>query len=228
MRTRLGIVTTLLLASALAACGGSPDAASTKDFCATWSADSGNDLAGVHARAKALEEVGTPDDIDDDARDGFEVFVKQLGSIDQDQLEQLDQAVADTASLADVYGIDEDDAADVVAFFDYVNQTCAAADGESPSAGAGAEPDQEGLEAFARTYLAALTSADGGAADELACDGESVLHDTVSAVPGGTWELGPVSLSGADAGFAELRETVGDTALGMQAQFRDGEWCALQ
>jgi hypothetical protein len=92
----------------------------------------------VHARAKALEEVGTPGDIDDDARDGFEVFVEQLGSIDQEQLEQLDQAVADTAGLAEVYGIDEDDAADVVAFFDYVNKTCAAADAESPSAGAGA------------------------------------------------------------------------------------------
>ncbi|TQK73160.1 hypothetical protein [Nocardioides sp. SLBN-35] len=138
MRTRLGIVTTLLLVPALAACGGSPDAASTKDFCTTWSADSGNDLAGVHARAKALEEVGAPGDIDDDARDGFEVFVEQLGSIDQEQLEQLDQAVADTAGLAEVYGIDEDDAADVVAFFDYVNKTCAAADAESPSAGAGA------------------------------------------------------------------------------------------
>ena len=228
MRTRLGIVTTLLLAPVLAACGGSPDAASTKDFCAAWSADSGNDLAGVHARAKALEEVGTPDDIDDDARDGFEVFVEQLGSIDQDQLEQLDQAVADTASLADVYGIDEDDAADVVAFFDYVNQTCTSADGESPSAGAGAEPDQEGLEAFAAKYLAVLEQQDGSSADALACDGDSVLHDVVSANDAANWELGPVTFTEPAAGFAELRETVGDSVMGMQAQFRDGEWCALQ
>jgi hypothetical protein len=60
-----------------------------------------------------LEEVGTPDDIDGAAREGFEVFV-----------EALDEAVADESSLAEIYGIDEDDAASILALFEYANTTC--------------------------------------------------------------------------------------------------------
>ncbi|MBM0124405.1 hypothetical protein [Pimelobacter simplex] len=44
----------------------------------------------------------------------------------------------------------------------------------------------------------------------------------------GSWELGQVSLGEDGTGFAELRETTGGTTLGIQADLRDGAWCALQ
>ncbi|GAA1504319.1 hypothetical protein [Nocardioides humi] len=120
-----GTAAGLLLAVALTGCGGSPGDASSEDFCAVWKADSGNDVDAVRDRAEDLDEVGTPGDIDDAARNGFEVFVEQLGEVDEAQLRELDQVAADASGLADVYGIDEDDAADVIAFFDYANGTCA-------------------------------------------------------------------------------------------------------
>ncbi|WGX96196.1 hypothetical protein [Nocardioides sp. L-11A] len=229
----------LLLATTLTGCGGSPGDASTEDFCAVWAGGSGNSVDAAHDRAAALDEVGTPDDIDGDARSGFEVFVEQLGEVDEAQLRELDQVAAEAASLAEVYGIDEDDAADVLAFFSYANRACASSTdraGSPPadSSPAGPSPDdsdgaaEEALTTFAESYLAALTKPDSAAADQLACDGTSTLHDVVSAVEGGDWELGPVSVAGEDRGFAELRETVGDTALGVQAELRDGAWCAVQ
>ncbi|MBM7518145.1 hypothetical protein [Nocardioides nitrophenolicus] len=121
----LGTGAVLLLGAALTGCGGPPGDASAHEFCATWQQDSGNGVEGARDRAAALEEVGTPAGLGDDARDGFEIFVEQLGSIDAEQLTQLDQVAADVTSLADVYGIDEDEAEDVLAFFDYVTATCA-------------------------------------------------------------------------------------------------------
>jgi hypothetical protein len=121
----LGTGAALLLATTLTGCGGSPGDASADEFCAVWAADSGNTVDAAHDRAKALDDVGTPDDIDDAARSGFEVFVDQLGDVDEAQLRELDQVAADAAGLAEVYGIDEDDAADVLAFFAYANGACA-------------------------------------------------------------------------------------------------------
>ncbi|MDQ6524719.1 hypothetical protein RB608_13955 [Nocardioides sp. LHD-245] len=97
-----------------------------------------------------------------------------------------------------------------------------------PAETASASPDAETLTTFAGRYLVALAEPDSASADQLSCDGASTLHGVVSAVEGGNWELGPVSVAGEGRGFAELRETVGDTALGMQAEFHDGEWCAVQ
>lgn len=130
-RVRIGS-TAALAALSLAACGGgAPDDASTEEFCATWTDSRGNTLDEVRETAERLEGVGTPEDADGAARDGFEVFVEALGELDQDELEALDQVAADDASLAELYGISEDEAADVVAFFDYANGACVDADGGS-------------------------------------------------------------------------------------------------
>lgn len=116
---------TALVALVLVACSsGPPDDASVEDFCDTWTADRDGSTEEMHQAAERLDEVGTPDDIDDAPRAGFEVFVDAISDIDQEQLEQLDQAIADSASLAEIYGISEDEAADVVSFFDYANGTC--------------------------------------------------------------------------------------------------------
>ncbi|WP_157987807.1 hypothetical protein [Jiangella endophytica] len=85
----------------------------------------------MHASAERLEEVGTPEDVDDAARAGFEVFVDALSEVDRDDLESLEQAAADESSLAEIYGITEDEAADIMAFFEYANGTCSEADSQS-------------------------------------------------------------------------------------------------
>jgi len=113
----------VLAALLLTGCGGSPDDASAEDFCEAWT-ENGNTVEEVHEAAETLEDVGTPEDIEDSARDGFEVFVDALADVDQDDIEAMDEAVADEGSLAEIYGIDEDEAADILALFEYANTTC--------------------------------------------------------------------------------------------------------
>jgi hypothetical protein len=120
----------VLAALSLAACGGSPDDASAEDFCDVWTDDRGNTVEDVHEAAETLEDVGTPEDIEDAARDGFTVFVEVLADVDQDVIDAMEEVSAETG-LADLYGIDEDEAADVLAFFEYANSTCVDTEGES-------------------------------------------------------------------------------------------------
>lgn len=121
-----------LTALSLTACGGgAPDDASAEEFCTVWNVErTGNDddsqdeqVDAAHESAEQLDEVGTPEDIDDGARHGFEVFVDYLAGVDTDDLEQMDRA-ADEDSLADAMGISEDDGTDVLAFFEYATVTC--------------------------------------------------------------------------------------------------------
>jgi len=120
----------VLAALSLAACGGSPDDASAEDFCDVWTDDRGNTVEDVHEAAETLEDVGTPEDIEDAARDGFTVFVEVLADVDQDVIDAMEEVSAETG-LVDLYGIDEDEAADVLAFFEYANSTCVDTEGES-------------------------------------------------------------------------------------------------
>jgi hypothetical protein len=128
----------VLTALPLTGCGGgAPDDAATDDFCEVWNterAGSGDDspedqVDAAHESADRLEEVGTPDGIEDDARSGFEVFVDYLGDVDADDMDEMNQA-ADEDSLADGMGISEDDAADVMAFFEYAAVTCSGTEEE--------------------------------------------------------------------------------------------------
>ena len=116
-RTRLTVSTAVLLVGAVAsACGsggggGAPDDASEKDFCQTQTSlledlmpdDMSNpELPSDEQMARAvkdwgkkIEEVGTPEDIPDDARKGFERVVEMANDIDPadfsiEKLEELE------------------------------------------------------------------------------------------------------------------------------------------
>ena len=115
----------VLLAFSLSACGGAPTDASTDDFCEAYndqSAEGGEDAESqadaLNEYAEKLEEVGTPEDIDDEARDGFEVLVEAFGDVSADDLEDEEAQKA----LEEKYEDDEDA---VDAFFEYAGETCA-------------------------------------------------------------------------------------------------------
>ncbi len=127
-RTRLTVsAAALLIGAAASACGGggagggAPSDASEKDFCQTQTsllenlmpADMSNPelpsdeqmAKAVKDWAKKIEEVGTPSDISDDARKGFEAIVEQANKIDAsdfsiDKLEQLEAGGKDASAEA--------------------------------------------------------------------------------------------------------------------------------
>jgi len=127
-RTRLTASTAVLLIGAAAsACGGggagggAPTDASEKEFCQTQSslledlmpADMTNPelpsdeqmATAVKDWAKKIEDVGTPEDISDDARKGFEAIVEQANEIDAsdfsiEKLEQLEAGGKDASAEA--------------------------------------------------------------------------------------------------------------------------------
>jgi hypothetical protein len=120
----------VLLAFALSACSGAPTDASKSEFCASVSDRSWYDEIGDEPDAEAivdgleswgadLEEVGTPEDIDDDAREGFEITVEYLADLDPDDFEELsnfDPSVSEDLS--------EDEREKVEALNAYVDETC--------------------------------------------------------------------------------------------------------
>jgi hypothetical protein len=137
--TRLSLTATVLLVGAVTtACGGggAPSDASEKDFCDTQTSllqdllpddmtnpeiPSDQEMAkAVKNWGKKLEEVGTPDDIPDDARKGFERVMEQANDIDPadfsiDKLEQLESGGAEASAEAKKQA---------QAFTDYLTETC--------------------------------------------------------------------------------------------------------
>lgn len=121
-----------LLALSLTACSGSstdasgaPDDASLDDFCSAFGGlgdlvDAGDDTdAAVDAAndlAADLDEVGTPSDLSEDQRNGFEEYVKFLGDIDSSDVDELA-----SSDEADVFG---DSADDVTGFIQYAITSC--------------------------------------------------------------------------------------------------------
>jgi hypothetical protein len=138
VRARLALTSTVLVVgAATSACGGgAPADASEKDFCDTQSSlfadllpedmsapelPSNEEMAqAVKDWGRELEEVGTPDDISEEARAGFEQLVEQAGEIDAadfsiDKLEELEQGGADASEAAQE---------EAEAFADYLTTTC--------------------------------------------------------------------------------------------------------
>ncbi len=144
LRTRLTMTTAAILVGAVtSACGGgaggggaAPSDASEGDFCDTQSSliedllpddltnpevPSNEEMAeAVKGWGAKLEEVGTPGDIPDDARKGFEAVVQQAKDIDAsdfsiDKLEELEQGGKDASAEV------KEQAA---AFSDYLTKTC--------------------------------------------------------------------------------------------------------
>jgi hypothetical protein len=141
MRTRLGLSSAVLLVGVVtAACGGggsgAPSDASEDGFCdaanslltdlmpedmSTPEVPSDEDMAqAVKDWGNRMEEVGTPDGISDEARDGFEAVLAQIEDIDSsdfsaENLEELGDGGAQAS---------EEVQRQAEAFGDYVTETC--------------------------------------------------------------------------------------------------------
>jgi hypothetical protein len=141
MRSRLGLTTAALLVGAVTtACGGggsgAPSDASEDGFCEAANSlltdlmpedmsspevPSDEDMAqAVKDWGDRMEEVGTPDGISDEAREGFEAVLAQIEDIDAsdfsaENLEELGDGGADAS---------EEVQRQAEAFGDYVTETC--------------------------------------------------------------------------------------------------------
>ncbi len=79
----------------------------------------------AHEAADKLAEVGSPEGMEDGARNGYEVFLEFLSDVDGDDIAKFAEAnPADPDAFADSLGIDKDDADDVIAFITYASQQC--------------------------------------------------------------------------------------------------------
>lgn len=141
IRTRLTTAGAVLLVGAVTtACGGggggAPTDASEKEFCETQSSliedllpddmtnpevPSNEEMAtAVKDWGKKLEDVGTPEDISDEARKGFEAVVQQANDIDAsdfsiEKLQELEMGGADASAEVKEQA---------QAFSDYLTETC--------------------------------------------------------------------------------------------------------
>ncbi len=130
----------LLLAVSLTACGGggssAPDDTSKADFCKAYNdegvldgldpeakpEDQAKDLtAALKDYYKNLEDVGTPKDIPDDAREGFEIAVNAIDDIDEDKIQK---AIEDQDADALDSEISKDDQDKAQKFDDWASDYC--------------------------------------------------------------------------------------------------------
>ena len=140
IRAALNVLAGLTLAASLTACGGSdgdgdggsggsaPDNASTSDFCDGFnglfeavlaqglSADSTAMISALKDWASDMEDIGTPSDMPDDARNGFELFIEQAKDLDENA------SLEDLENLGD--DLSEADQADGEAFSDWTEENC--------------------------------------------------------------------------------------------------------
>ncbi len=160
MKLKRAIATGAALAVAgfgLTACGGdgdgggdtsasdvadSPDDATLEDFCAVWNDDSigggADDSAdeqaeAAHEAADKLAEVGSPEGMEESARNGYEVFLEFLSDVDGTDIEKFAETTPDPDAFAEALGIDKDDADDVIAFITYASQQCLELPDETPA-----------------------------------------------------------------------------------------------
>lgn len=88
----------VLLAFSLSACGGPPTDASVEDYCDAVQDDSAFEgfdensdeedfVDALKEQAEKIEEVGTPEDIPDDARKGFEISLDAVDDLEADDID---------------------------------------------------------------------------------------------------------------------------------------------
>lgn len=130
-----GAVLTAVLTASLTACGGggsgssAPSDASKDEFCTTFnslfetlmseataSADASGMVAAMKKWAAKMEDVGTPSDMPDDARHGFELFVSEVKKLDDNA------TAADLDHIGD--GLSSADQKDGEAFGDWTTKNC--------------------------------------------------------------------------------------------------------
>ncbi|QIX25239.1 hypothetical protein ncot_00540 [Nocardioides sp. JQ2195] len=110
---RLALVgASLALLGGLTACGGAPDDASKDDFCDAAKKIDASSFDDAKDAVEDLNDVGTPEDISDDARDGFEFFVDEVGDADSEDDLPKDEDLSD------------DEKKQSEAFFKYITETC--------------------------------------------------------------------------------------------------------
>lgn len=113
--------------------GGAPTNASEKAFCSTFtdfasslgdttaSEDTATQVKAVKAAVGKLDETGTPENISDEGRQGFELFVSMIKDLDDNVTEAELTKIGDDMSAADTKKLD--------AFTTYAGTTCASAAG---------------------------------------------------------------------------------------------------
>ncbi|WP_377319970.1 hypothetical protein ACFJIY_14020 [Pimelobacter simplex] len=131
----------VLLALSLTACGGdSPSDASVKDYCDAVRGDTNNEAFAkaledkdydkivdlFKEQAEKVEEVGTPKDISDDAREGFEIQLDAIKDIDGDDVKKAFESNGDSDPFEDK--ISKDDKKKVEAYTKYESETCSDSD----------------------------------------------------------------------------------------------------
>lgn len=114
------------LALVLTGCSGSdsPDAASKDDFCEEFNGLVDDVLgAGVDGQVEAIkewasgmEDVGAPEEMPEEARHGFEVFLDHAADLD------AEMGVEDLQHLGD--GLSDEEQADGEAFTTWVQDNC--------------------------------------------------------------------------------------------------------
>ncbi|HVK30143.1 MAG TPA: hypothetical protein VM575_17525 [Nocardioides sp.] len=135
-----------LLALSLSACGGAPADASVEDFCKVTQDEAGQEdfvkaiqdedwdkiEELIKDQADEVEEVGTPDDISDEAREGFEIQLDAAKGISADDLEKAFKDDEDPFEA----DLSSDDKKKVEAYTEYENKTCDdSGDGIEPEGG---------------------------------------------------------------------------------------------
>ena len=142
MKHSLLAASLVLVAAAAVGCGGgggsggggTPSDASADDFCGVFDdfnaavvelgedAENSELIAALKDTGEELEEVGTPEDISDDARAGFELTVKTIEDLDDDASEK------ELESLEEDFSDEEKEQSD--AFNEYLSETCEGGSGE--------------------------------------------------------------------------------------------------
>ena len=120
-------------------------AASTEDFCGAFQAfaDDLTDLTGdednlgeiLKKAAKRIEDVGTPEDIPDDAKEGLQLTLDAIGDLPDDASPDELDALEDEFSDADQKKAD--------AFDDYLEKTCPDLGTGDSDSGEASEPSDD-------------------------------------------------------------------------------------
>jgi len=107
----------VMVGALMSACGGLPEDASGFEFCQAAKIDQKGFVPGewdkAEDMAEKLEEVGTPEDIPENARAGAEIMLDLVD--DSSDISEF------TASAKDLDGGDQDK---LIAYLDYVKKTC--------------------------------------------------------------------------------------------------------
>ena len=133
MKKALWAAGLLLVAGTATACGGddgggAPEEASVEEFCKPFTDAQADADAKVADVADKLKEVGTPKDIPDDARKGFEFLVDNAEDLDKNS-DDLD----DEEAFKDKYG--DEEFKQIEAFIKYLGKTCVPELPDAPTSG---------------------------------------------------------------------------------------------